>query len=502
MSTADLELDILPLAPVGSHGSVVSLPSDRSLSPEGQPMEEQPAPLVDVGSLVRESPPWLLSAVLHMVAMIVLGLLAMVTTTEGPFLLEARYAEDLGEIDLDSIDDLNVPDDINIEQTELNPVELPLVENPLSMPDMAPLDPNAGFLANATPTISVGVELSGRTPGMREALRDAYGGTALTEDAVMEGLRWLARNQRSNGSWSLRGPYSDGANRENTEAATAMALLAFQGHGHTHQPLPNDEFPQVVKRGWNWLLARQHEDGHFFQDVGDARLYTQAQCTIAICELYAMTRDEELRKPAQKAVDYCVKYQTTKGGWRYNPGTGEDLSVTGWFAMALQSARMAGLEVPSETFTRLSKYLDSVQKEYGSRYAYRAIGRGATPTMTAEGLLCRQYLGWPRSDSRLSEGVSYLLNFLPEWDERNVYHWYYATQVMHHMGGEPWRKWNQVMRQLLPEEQEKRGRERGSWNPNGDRWGAQGGRLYTTCLSIYMLEVYYRHLPIYNDLTN
>lgn len=502
MPTADLELDFAPLAPAVGDSRVASRPVDASQSSAKPPVEDEPAPLIDVGSLMRESPPWLLSAVLHMVAMIVLGLLAMVTTREGPFLLEARYAEELGEIDLDAIDDLNVTDDINLEQIELSPTDLPVVEDPLTMPDLVQIDPNAGFLASTMPSISVGVELSGRTPGMREALRDAYGGTVLTENAVVEGLRWLARNQRSNGSWSLRGPYTDGANRENAEAATAMALLAFQGHGHTHQPLPDDEFPQVVKRGWNWLLARQHEDGHFFQDVGDSRLYTQAQCTIAICELYAMTGDEELRKPAQKAVDYCVKYQTSKGGWRYSPGTGEDLSVTGWFAMALQSARMAGLEVPSETFTRLSKYLDSVQKEYGSRYAYRASGRGATPAMTAEGLLCRQYLGWERSDTRLSEGVSYLLNFLPEWDERNVYHWYYATQVMHHMGGEPWRKWNHVMRQLLPGKQEKRGRERGSWNPRGDRWGSQGGRLFTTCLSIYMLEVYYRHLPIYGELAD
>ena len=25
----------------------------------------------------------------------------------------------------------------------------------------------------------------------------------------------------------------------------------------------------------------------------------------------------------------------------------------------------------------------------------------------------------------------------------------------------------------------------------------EGGRLYTTCLCLYMLEIYYRHLPIY-----
>ncbi|MCO6046365.1 terpene cyclase/mutase family protein [Aeoliella sp. ICT_H6.2] len=422
----------------------------------------------------------------------------MASTVEVPFLLNARYAEELGDIDLDAIDDLNVPQDVVIEQSELSPDELPVVIDPLSMPDVVPVNPEGMLAASDTPSISVGLALSGRTPGMREALRDAYGGTALTDGAVMEGLRWLAKQQQSNGSWSLRGPYRDGGNRENREAATAMALLAFQGHGHTHQPLPGDEFPRVVTRGWNWLLAQQYDDGHFYQEnVGDARLYTHAQCTIAICELYAMTRDPELRKPAQKAVDYCVKIQTSAGGWRYQPGRDEDLSVTGWFAMALQSARMAGLEVPSDTFRRLSEYLDSVSHEYGSRYSYRSRGSGATPAMTAEGLLCRQYLGWERNDQRLQDGVSYLLGFLPEWDERNVYHWYYATQVMHHMEGDAWRKWNGVMRQLLPQEQEKHGRDRGSWDPNGDRWGSQGGRLFTTCLSIYMLEVYYRHLPLY-----
>ena len=63
--------------------------------------------------------------------------------------------------------------------------------------------------------------------------------------------------------------------------------------------------------------------------------------------------------------------------------------------------------------------------------------------------------------------------------------------------GPDWQKWNAVMRQLLPEHQEKTGAERGSWDPNGDRWGDAGGRLYVTCLSLYTLEVYYRHLPIY-----
>jgi hypothetical protein len=53
------------------------------------------------------------------------------------------------------------------------------------------------------------------------------------------------------------------------------------------------------------------------------------------------------------------------------------------------------------------------------------------------------------------------------------------------------------MREAVPAAQVKTGGERGSWPPFDDQWGPQGGRLFITCLSIYMLEVYYRHLPIY-----
>jgi hypothetical protein len=329
-------------------------------------------------------------------------------------------------------------------------------------------------------------------------LLKSYGGTGKTEGAVALGLRWLAAQQHKNGLWSLRGPFSDGSQSENIEAATAMALLAFQGAGYTPAGDPQQSFTPVVRRGWNALLKRLQSDGRFYSNdaPGSHQLYTQAQCTMALCELYAMTGDEVYYEAAQRAVDYCVRIQSPQGGWRYTPGVDSDMSVTGWFVMALQSARMGGIEVPSPVFDRISAYLDTVARDNGARYAYQTQ-HGATLPLSAEGLLCRQYLGWAHDDPRLNAGVEYLVANLPAWDRRNVYYWYYATQVLHHMEGKPWRTWNEEMRQLLPAHQEKRGRERGSWDPKGDRWGDPGGRLYVTCLSLYTLEVYYRHLPLY-----
>ena len=117
-------------------------------------------------------------------------------------------------------------------------------------------------------------------------------------------------------------------------------------------------------------------------------------------------------------------------------------------------------------------------------------------------MLCRQYLGWKRDNPNLIRGVEYL-NLNPisySKDEKDVYYWYYATQAAHHMEGEHWKKWNKVMRQIVPENQVLKGPEIGSWDPKDDNWADAGGRLFTTCLSTYMLEVYYRHLPIYLKL--
>jgi hypothetical protein len=156
------------------------------------------------------------------------------------------------------------------------------------------------------------------------------------------------------------------------------------------------------------------------------------------------------------------------------------------------------VDTPKErTFARATKWLDSCQTADGGGYGY--IDAQATPTMTAVGLLCRQYLGWGPRNPGLIAGVNRLKQTLPGSMPSMYYH-YYATQVMHHMGGEAWEFWNPKMRDKLIRDQDpgnKVEHQKGSWSPAGDLHGGAGGRMMSTSLALLTLEVYYRHLPLY-----
>lgn len=451
-------------------------------------------------SAVQNAPPWLISSLVHMLLVIILGLWLM--PIELPKLISLELLGPESEIEGVQIDDQQMATETGQEQLDvITPQNLVQVDDPFAAPPDFAIVPDGTTASSKVEAPIIGTALQGRQEGTKQILLGKYGGTSGTEGAVAAGLAWLAKYQRSDGSWSLKGPYSDGSQFDNTAAATAMALLAFQGAGNTHE---KGKYRVNVQKGMDFLLRLQDDKGNFFHSGPlHSGLYSQAQCSIAVCELYGMTKDSRLREPAQRAIQYCLEVQDKKrGGWRYIPGEDSDTSVTGWFVMALQSAKMAGLEVPSPVFGLVSQFLDSVAYESGSRYGY-IVGGEPKRSMTAEALLCREWMGWPKNDERLQRGSDWLVSKenLPKWDERDVYYWYYATQTLHHLEDDRWETWNHLMRELLPERQEKKGPEAGSWHPTGarpDQWGFHGGRLYVTCLSIYILEVYYRHLPVYS----
>ena len=447
---------------------------------------------------LQETPSWLISLVVHVAIILLLALIPLSHRIQSnlSFVVGMSDAQDVGE-------EMTVLE-MQADSTELEASQSVSTLSDLTMTELV--------VPNFTPTVTqadliIPVSLSnglrGRTGPMKDALLRAYGGTQGTEDAVEAGLKWLARNQRSDGSWSLVGPYNDGGVTENKPAATAMALLAFMGAGNTHR---SGAYKDNVLKGIAVIKRLQDKNGFFAdQSAGNQRTYAQAQCTIAICELYGMTGDADLRDIAQKAVRYAEKSQGRNGGWRYQPREGGDTSVTGWYVMALISARMAGLDVDSEVLERVNSFLDTVQRygrttqpnPDGERYAYQAFSM-STPSMTSEGMLCRLYLGWNTKDPRIESGSEFLCSQPISTDKGRVsyYYWYYATTSLHHIGGVFWKEWNDVMKEILPALQIDTGREKGSWPPEGDPHESGGGRLYATCFAIYCLESYYRHLPL------
>ena len=457
----------------------------------------------DRRKLLASAPAWLVSSIVHMLLMIVLGLWILAPEIDNQVRIILATGE--GDPDVEDLNPIKIADDPIDKLTEPSPPleDLPEVPDPLQLP-AAPLPRLDLSGVGASADIkrpNVTRMLSGRTPGMKRAYLTLYGGTPETEAAVLEGLKWLARTQqRTSGRWKL----SSVSNNRNEAAATSMALLAFIGAGDTDR---KGRFQKNVARGFKALLKLQGEDGKFSHGKASYNhaLYTHALCTITLCEMYALTGDSQYLLPAQNAVAYAVAAQAPEGGWRYYPGKGSDLSVTGWMLMALQSARMAGLEVPEKTLAGVEGFLDKVERSAGDYYVYESReNSGTTPALTSAGLLSRQYLGAKRDNPTILRALDRLLDDYPlmyESDDQttkhDVYYWYYVAQVAHHVGGKRWKKWNDVMRVEVPKHQTTSGRHKGSWNPEPDRWGMIG-RHYVTCLSIYMLEVYYRHLPLYS----
>jgi prenyltransferase beta subunit len=348
---------------------------------------------------------------------------------------------------------------------------------------------------------------AGRSAATRAKLVEQGGGNTQSEAAVAAGLKWLANHQTPDGHWSLRQFHQHGGcnctgfgNANNDVAATAFGLLPFLGAGQTHRATTDkgNRYSRNVDKGLRYLISRQNKDGGFVvKGSSNSHMYAHGLAAIAMCEAYALTSDPELRRPAQRALNYIVAAQTPEGGWRYEPRgqTGFDTSVGGWQVMALKSGQLAGLDVPSSAFAAASRWLNAAQSPDGGGYGY--VSEGETETMTAVGLLCRQYLGWGPRQPGLIAGVRRLRSPMPN----NMYYNYYATQVLHHFGGDAWQLWNRRMRDQLIESQDKgtaKPHQKGSWEGEGDFYsGRAGGRIMATSLSLLTLEVYYRHLPLY-----
>lgn len=383
-------------------------------------------------------------------------------------------------------------------------------ENPLiTTPGMNVTGPGPGVIGGGSGGLNVSnPSFQGRGESTtRDALTRSNGGNKDAPLAVARGLAWLAKKQnKRDGGWE----FEDGSSKDRA-AATGMALLPFLAAGQTHKKSKGNDYQQTVTDGLNYLLKTQKADGSFSRSM-----YAHAIAAVAVCEAFGMTSDKAmLLQPAQKAVDFIEKSQGANGSWGYVSGTEGDTSIVGWQIQVLHSAKMCKeLKVNDKVLAKAMRFLDTVASGTSkARYGYRDA-KSVNPTRTAVGLLCRYYLnGWGKETPGMREGVEYLMTehapgklkgVSDERGEYDMYYYYYATQVLHFHGGDAeWKNnWSPKMSEYLVNKQRKessRPEIDGSWDADSSQWiGANCGRVGTTCMALLTLEVYYRHLPLYN----
>ena len=300
-----------------------------------------------------------------------------------------------------------------------------------------------------------------------------------TKKATAKALDWLARQQNDDGS------FSDGGYAHNT-AITGFAMLAFMSQGH----LPNQGTygPEVSKAAKFMIAAQRPSDGYIVGSRG-GNMYCHAMATLALCELWGQTGDDELKPVVTKAVDLIVRCQNNQGGWRYEPQpTGADISVTIMTVMALRSGKNAGLHVPDDTFKKAIAYIKSCYRPTQGGFTYQPGSGQPGFARTAAGC-CVLFLTGEYTAKEIPDAVDYLKKHF-ESPMHFYYGQYYAVHAMYQVGGKDWEDWYaRVTDWFLP----KQGAD-GSWSQTSRR---EVGPVYQTAIAVIALSTPEHYLPIF-----
>jgi hypothetical protein len=403
-------------------------------------------------------------------------------------------------INPETIDELEEPPEPPDQQDVIDPVEMDVTvdinqPNEVSKVTNEPMSPQpADFNSVAivkSPIVMRGIYGS-RTPGaIGQAIASGHGNSA-GEASVMRALRWLKKNQQSDGSW-----------QKTKDAMTALAVLSFLAHGE--RPGESAEFGDTVQKGIEYLIKSQSPAGTW---PGN---YQHPIATYALCEAYGMTMNPV-------GIMGVIRGQHPSGGWDYGmkQSDRDDTSVMGWAAQALKAASASSVLDDKELLDKACKL--SVQgflKNSNPNGGFGYDGRGATG-LSSVGTLCMQFHG-AGNHAQVQKTQELMDGWALSWDNPVVpgkspqYYFYYATQAKFHAGKDTarWKTWNAAMLTEYTKAQKVTGKAESGyvdakgnpqeigWWENNDHAGSGERPVMDTCLAALQLMVYYRYLPTF-----
>ena len=472
--------------------------------------------IFDKPNWLIEMPYWAVSAILHIIVILVIGsfiFAEQAAKEEKNVAMEIRQKKKPPKYDPKKKRDLKrTPKILNPKIIKEPVIKRKIDEVTTDIPKGTDLNNLSNVNQNSTmvnDAIGVGGGAAGaygHRYGKGSLVRE--GGSEGTESAVLAALEWLYRHQDADGGWKAAGfnaptvrerrglsanrnpkryP-SDLGWRENDIGVTALAILAFTGYGHTHMSGQHPHFIECLKKAARYMLKQQTLDtgdparaGRYGHGDSEQWIYSHAIATMAMAELLLMSNDFKLKKSVREATRLCLRAQNDGRGWRYGIKPGDnDTSVTGWMVLALKTAKQCRLGLPrehfQESFRGALKWLNYATASNG-RTGYNVPGDEGSrlaqghadpypfskelSCMTAVGVLCRLFAGESRRKPAIRSGVDLLSQEPPMWREQkgralstiNLYSWYYGTYAMFQFGGKPWETWNRKMQQALIETQ-------------------------------------------------
>jgi len=332
-----------------------------------------------------------------------------------------------------------------------------------AQPAAAPPAARAGRLAR---TQSSGIAASTATSSTADLTREA-------EPAIERGLRWMEKEQRTDGGWG----------EKYTVAVTSLGLIANMARGYTPGTQP---YGKVMDKGLDFLLKESKSSPSGYMGT---IMYEHGLATLALSEIWGQTdRDDEVKTALKQAVDVILRSQNRAGGWRYNPRPIEaDVSVTAMQTVALASARQAGILIPDRTIEMAIRYIKSCRDHATGGFTYQG-GPPAGFARTSACCFALMMCGEAKSEE-VQGGLDYIMGFwerAPQYIEWYWYGMYYSSLAMHRASDEQFARWYPQVRRAVMQKQVRDG-----------HWDGDEGPQYATAMALIVLSIPFDFVPAY-----
>lgn len=303
---------------------------------------------------------------------------------------------------------------------------------------------------------------------------------------VAKALAWLASSQTDDGSWDAE---AWGGQERYTPALTGLATLALLASVPADNTLLGAVRVDAVRKAARFLSLAVGRSGRIGPRF-DASLYNHGIATVALVEAYALTREESLKEPITRALEYIRSEQDPTGGWGYAGGRKANTAISVWQLNALLLAGPLGWPEARAPAERGLAWLEGMIDAEG-RAGYEAPGHFPNGSEGLTAMAALSLGGADGSDSLFGDARARAARSLLEaaastprkLDYYRSFFLEYALRAVEKSSpGASGRSHDMIV-----ESQVRAGPHSGSFEPS-DRWSITGGRVYSTAMAALSLQ--------------